>query len=40
MEPQDLSVRALHRLDACNSRLRHSIVEACFYNLRVLAQKQ
>jgi len=35
----DLSVRALHRLDAANSRLRHSVVEACFYNLRMLAQE-
>ena len=35
----ELSVRALHRLDASNSRLRHSIVEACFYNLRVLSQE-
>jgi signal transduction histidine kinase len=35
----DLSVRALHRLDATNSRLRHGVVEACFYNLRMLAQE-
>ena len=35
----ELPIRALHRLDAASSRLRHSIVEACFYNLRVLAQE-
>jgi len=32
-------VRGLHRLDAANARLRHSVVEACFYNLRMLAQE-
>ena len=39
MNLEDLSVRALHRLECSNSRLRHSIVEECFYNLRVLAQE-
>lgn len=39
MTLEDLSIRALHRLDAANSRLRHSVVEACFYNLRLLAQE-
>lgn len=38
MTLDDLSIDALHRLDAALSRLRHSIVETCFYNLQVLAQ--
>lgn len=38
MSLTDLPVRGLHRLDFANSGLRHSIVKACFYNLRVLAQ--
>jgi parallel beta-helix repeat protein len=39
MTVDDLDIRALHRLDAANSRLRHSVVEACFYNLRMLVQE-
>ena len=39
MTVDDLSIRALHRLDAANAHLRHSVVRACFYNLRVLVQE-
>jgi len=39
MRLDELSIRALHRLDAAHSRLRHSIVETCFHNLRILAQE-
>ncbi len=39
MNLEELDVPALHRLEAANSRLRHGVVEACFYNLRMLAQE-
>lgn len=39
MDVEGLPIRALQRLDAAASRLRHSVVEACFYNLRILAQE-
>lgn len=31
----DLAVADLHRLEQADSRVRHSIVQACFYNLRL-----
>jgi len=39
MNIEGLPIRVLQRLDAAASRLRHSVVEACFYNLRILAQE-
>jgi signal transduction histidine kinase len=31
----DVPIADLHRLDQADSRVRHSVVEACFYNLRL-----
>jgi len=39
MTLDDLSVRALHRLDRASSPVLHFVVETCFYNLRIFAQQ-
>ena len=35
---EDVPVADLHRLEQADSRVRHSIVEACFYNLRLYSE--